>query len=378
MKKILSVLTSAALAATVFTGSAGAKPLLSEKALRTLTKLTQNAGCSFKNTGCTDCTDKGGKTCTEITLTLPELLKVLDGASEKDVRSILAELCAEGLPACPQTCPDTPGTEEEPEEEPEAVEVEEEEEGEEENESAAPEEETSEDAPEDEPSRRFTGLPLYELGVGKPVSWDELLQLFRGLPDVNEILPQKPAKPDTPDVPDTPAVPDTPSVPDTPAIPDKPSMPETPGVPEKPEAPTVPAEDVVTGEAGEYAEFVSEVVRLVNEERAKAGLAPVKAANAVLMKAAQKRAEEQTVLFSHTRPDGRSCFTVLSDYGISYLRAGENVAYGQRTPSEVMRGWMNSAGHRANILGADYDTLGVGCCKKNGTFYWAQMFIKAR
>jgi uncharacterized protein YkwD len=80
-------------------------------------------------------------------------------------------------------------------------------------------------------------------------------------------------------------------------------------------------------------------------------------------------------MFSHTRPSGNKWTTVLSEFGISYRKAGENVAYGQRSASEVMSAWMNSDGHRANILGNGYTQLGVGHYKKNGTDYWAQIFI---
>ena len=117
-----------------------------------------------------------------------------------------------------------------------------------------------------------------------------------------------------------------------------------------------------------------EVVRLVNAERAKYGLSAL-TVNAKASQAAQVRAAEQARGFSHTRPNGTSCFTALREAGVSYRSAGENIAYGQRTPQEVVTAWMNSATHRANILGRQFTQIGVGYTVINGTPYWAQFFI---
>lgn len=78
--------------------------------------------------------------------------------------------------------------------------------------------------------------------------------------------------------------------------------------------------------------------------------------------------------FSHTRPSGASCFTALTEAGVSYTRAGENIAYGQSTPEAVVQSWMSSSGHRANILSSSFTTIGIGCTVVNGTAYWAQLF----
>ena len=120
--------------------------------------------------------------------------------------------------------------------------------------------------------------------------------------------------------------------------------------------------------------FADEMLRLVNDERAKAGLAALGSASA-LSAAAQKRAEEITVRFDHKRPDGRGCFTALDDYGVSASHRGENIALGYNAPAEAVAGWMNSSGHRKNILG-DFDMLGVGVAVKNGRVYWVQLFIR--
>lgn len=119
--------------------------------------------------------------------------------------------------------------------------------------------------------------------------------------------------------------------------------------------------------------YASEVLRLVNVERAKAGLGAL-TTNSTLTAAANKRAQETKQSFSHTRPNGTSCFTVLGEYGISYRTAGENIAYGQKTPQEVVNGWMNSPGHRANILKSSFGKVGIGVYESNGVIYWTQLF----
>lgn len=112
------------------------------------------------------------------------------------------------------------------------------------------------------------------------------------------------------------------------------------------------------------------VIGLVNKERKKKGEASLKM-DEDLMKAAMLRAAECSVAFSHTRPSGKSCFTVCKK---SY---GENIAYGYymlETPKEVMKSWMDSSGHRKNILRSNYQSIGVGCFRKNGSYYWVQCF----
>lgn len=121
-----------------------------------------------------------------------------------------------------------------------------------------------------------------------------------------------------------------------------------------------------------------DILRLVNEEREKTGAAPLKL-HEQLCRAAQLRAEETTVLFEHTRPDQTSCFTVLEEFGITnYQAAGENIAWRESylgTAENIMIGWMNSPGHKANILKAEFTHLGVGCVEKDGTWYWVQLFL---
>lgn len=92
------------------------------------------------------------------------------------------------------------------------------------------------------------------------------------------------------------------------------------------------------------------------------------------MVAAAARAKELSQRYSHTRPNGSECFTILWHLGIDYGYAGENIAMGQRTPEIVMNDWMNSSGHRANILNKNYDCIGVGYTMVDGHPYWVQLF----
>ena len=127
---------------------------------------------------------------------------------------------------------------------------------------------------------------------------------------------------------------------------------------ETPPAQENPDEDAPE-ESGGVQEAAEAVASLVNAARQDAGLSELEL-DADLCAAAQARAQEIAQSFSHTRPDGSSCFTILEEFGISYRAAGENIAMGQRTPEEVMDGWMNSSGHRANILNGTFTSIGVG------------------
>ena len=115
------------------------------------------------------------------------------------------------------------------------------------------------------------------------------------------------------------------------------------------------------------------VIELVNQERTSRGLQPLLKHDG-LMVAAAARAKELSQRYSHTRPDGSECFTILWHLGIDYAYAGENIAMGQRTPEIVMNDWMNSSGHRANILNENYDCIGVGYTMVDGYPYWVQLF----
>lgn len=120
-------------------------------------------------------------------------------------------------------------------------------------------------------------------------------------------------------------------------------------------------------------DYASQVAALVNAVRAQHGLAAL-TVDARVQRAAQVRAAETAQSFSHTRPNGSSFSTALTEAGVTYRTAGENIAYGQSTPQAVVDAWMNSSGHRANILSSSYTTIGVGYTVVNGTAYWAQLF----
>lgn len=122
----------------------------------------------------------------------------------------------------------------------------------------------------------------------------------------------------------------------------------------------------------------AEVLRLVNIERANYGLKPLKAIY-LLDQASLVRAKEITSLQAHQRPDGRSVSSVLSDYGLSFKYMGENLACGSQTAQEVVDDWMNSPDHRANILNANYEYMGLGHVYVSGDSncyydYWIQLF----
>ncbi len=129
--------------------------------------------------------------------------------------------------------------------------------------------------------------------------------------------------------------------------------------------------------------FENEMLASINNERAKQGLSSL-ALNSKLSEFAIIRAAEAGVRWSHTRPDGTSCFTVLDndpEFKKQISEAGENLAWNQTTVPQVMTDWMNSPGHRANILKDSYNYVGVACVivyRDNGSkdHLWAQMFAK--
>jgi len=114
--------------------------------------------------------------------------------------------------------------------------------------------------------------------------------------------------------------------------------------------------------------YASQVITLLNEQRVNNGLSPL-TADSTLTAAAMQRAAETVIYFSHTRPNGSRCFTAF-DGGWR----GENIAAGQADPDEVITGWMNSTGHRENILKANYTSVGVGCFNYKGINFWVQCF----
>ncbi len=120
--------------------------------------------------------------------------------------------------------------------------------------------------------------------------------------------------------------------------------------------------------------YESEVIRLVNEIRQKNGLRPL-TANWELSRVARYKSQDMrdNGYFSHNSPTYGTPFQMLSAFGLSYRTAGENIAKGYASPQAVVNGWMNSSGHRANILNGSYTQIGVGYV--SGGNYWTQLFI---
>jgi uncharacterized YkwD family protein len=120
--------------------------------------------------------------------------------------------------------------------------------------------------------------------------------------------------------------------------------------------------------------YEQKVVELTNQERAKNGLKPLALDTALSKVAREKSRDMQNKgYFSHTSPTYGSPFDMMKKFGITYRSAGENIAMGQPTPEAVVKAWMNSAGHRANILNSGYTHIGVGHIASGN--YWTQMFI---
>ncbi|WP_106494606.1 CAP domain-containing protein [Lentibacillus sp. Marseille-P4043] len=124
----------------------------------------------------------------------------------------------------------------------------------------------------------------------------------------------------------------------------------------------------------QLSQYEQQVVDLTNDERAKQGLSPLKA-DLELSRVAREKSRDMQAngYFDHNSPTYGSPFDMMKSYGISYRTAGENIARGQRTPEEVVNAWMNSEGHRANILNPDFTHIGVGYAADGD--YWTQQFI---
>ena len=134
--------------------------------------------------------------------------------------------------------------------------------------------------------------------------------------------------------------------------------------------------DTVIESKNTYNDYINEVIQLVNMQRQKVGLNPLEY-DEDLTYAATRRSVENAYYnnFSHTRPNGTSCLTIFKEYNRqNYRRAGENIAMRQKSPLEVVQDWMESPGHKKNILG-NYTKIGVGVAiDGNGQLYWTQLF----
>lgn len=137
-------------------------------------------------------------------------------------------------------------------------------------------------------------------------------------------------------------------------------------------------EKILIPDTNSLSGYEQQVITLVNKERSSRGLGTL-SYDSKLGYVARLKSQDMVnkKYFSHNSPTYGSPFEMMETYGLSFSAAGENIAYGQSSAQEVMNSWMNSAGHRANILSSAYTHIGVGVAKaSNGTLYWTQEFIK--
>lgn len=156
--------------------------------------------------------------------------------------------------------------------------------------------------------------------------------------------------------------------------PEEQQKPEEQKKPEKQQKPETQDEAPQAQTQDGISEYEREVVRLVNLEREKAGLAPLEL-DAGLSRVARMKSQDMhdRGYFDHNSPTYGTPFQLMKSQGIRYNVAGENIAMGYRTPEAVVNAWMNSPGHRANILKESYTKIGVGYVADGS--YWTQHFI---
>lgn len=183
---------------------------------------------------------------------------------------------------------------------------------------------------------------------------------------------------ETPNTPDTPSVDETPSVPDTPVVDETPSAPDAPVVDE------TPSVDNGTNTSTNFMAQVEQAIfNKVNEERAKAGV-PALTYNTTMEKYARMKSQDMgdNNYFSHEDLSGNLITTQMKKDGVTYRAWGENIAYvgGMTDPNaiadKIMTNWMNSSGHRANILSTNFSSIGVGVYKSGNRVYATQEFYK--
>ena len=122
-----------------------------------------------------------------------------------------------------------------------------------------------------------------------------------------------------------------------------------------------------------YNDLINEVYEITNNYRSLVGVSSL-TLDSSLVEAASIRAKELSNSFSHTRPNGSSCFTVLSELEISYGTAGGNIAAGYSSSQSVMEGWRSSSGHYQNIISSKFKKIGIGVNIINNQYYWVQIF----
>lgn len=182
----------------------------------------------------------------------------------------------------------------------------------------------------------------------------------------------KPSEPSTPSTPSQPTTPETPSQPTTPTTPSQPTTPTTPSEPATPATPSVPSTSSPSA-SGSVSSLEQQVVTLVNQQRAAYGLGAL-TLSAKLSDGARLKSQDmqKNRYFDHNSPTYGSPFDMMRSLGITYGSAGENIAQGYSSAEAVVNAWMNSPGHRANILNAKFTQIGVGYVSNGG--YWTQWF----
>ncbi|KUO66334.1 MAG: hypothetical protein APF84_18070 [Gracilibacter sp. BRH_c7a] len=139
-----------------------------------------------------------------------------------------------------------------------------------------------------------------------------------------------------------------------------------------------PGQNITIPNIDSIKELETEVIRLVNIERSKRGLQTLQQ-DWELSRVARYKSQDMIDkgYFAHTSPTYGSPFKMIESFGIKFSAAAENIAQGQKTPQEVLNSWMNSPGHRNNILSQSFYQIGVGAAKDSkGNITWTQMFIK--
>ena len=188
---------------------------------------------------------------------------------------------------------------------------------------------------------------------------------------VNGVKYKLPLTPSCPNVPSKPE--STPNNPSTTPQQKPESTPSTPSTTPQQKPESTPEQKPST----DFSSYQQQVLDLVNAERTKRGISAL-TLDSNLSSVATKKSQDMVNknYFDHTSPTYGSPFDMMKQFGISYRTAGENIAKGQKTPQEVVTAWMNSEGHRKNILNPNFTNLGVGIAKDSkGTTYWTQMFI---
>lgn len=191
-------------------------------------------------------------------------------------------------------------------------------------------------------------------------------------PEVEVVPEPKPETVPTPTPEPTPETPEVEQVPETDPVPEVAPTPTPTPVEPTPEEPNKPTEETPSTSVSAIEKAVLD---LTNAERQKAGLASLQS-DSKLMDSARAKSKDMSAknYFSHTSPTYGSPFDQMKSFGISYRAAAENIAMGQRSAEEVVKAWMESPGHRQNILDAKFTHIGIGYDASGN--YWTQQFIQ--